>query len=86
MRLQKEKSALRMYEESVYLQMSRAVRGELMSDLEKRLKNLALEIQTIEVLAQHLTRDLAPQHPSAAQVNAARHLVEAIQRITETYR
>lgn len=84
--LQEEKSPFGVYEESVYLQMSRAFRGELMSDLEKRLKNLALEIQTIEILAQHLTRDLAPHHPSAAQVNAARHLVEAIQRITETYR
>jgi predicted ABC-type ATPase len=57
-----------------------------MTDSEKLLKNLTLEIQTIDVLVQHLARDLTPAHPSAAQVNAARHLAGAIQRIVETYR
>jgi len=57
-----------------------------MSDAEKRLKNLTLELQTIDVLAQHLKRTLAPAHPTAAQVNAARWLAQTIEQIVETYR
>jgi hypothetical protein len=63
--------------------------GELMSEaeraLEKRLKNLALEIQTIDVLIGHALADLrGPVNP--AHLNAARRLCETIQVLTATYK
>jgi len=51
---------------------------------ERILKNLTLEIRTIDVLAGHILSDL--RDPNPAKLNAARHLCESIQAITATYR
>ena len=57
-----------------------------MTEAEKRLKNLTLELQTIDVLAQHLRRTLVQVHPTAAQINASRYLVDVIEIITAKYK
>jgi hypothetical protein len=64
---------------------AKAIRSEYMS-LDKRFKNLAMEIQTIDVLTAHMLSDLRGEHVSVVKVNVARYLCETIQRITETYR
>jgi len=57
-----------------------------MTEAEKRLKNLTLELQTIDVLAQHLRRTLVQVHPTTAQINASRYLVDVIEIITAKYK
>jgi len=53
--------------------------------LQKRLANLILDLQTIDVLVGHALSDLyGPAHP--ARLNAARRLCETIQVITATYK
>ena len=51
---------------------------------ERILKNLTLEIRTIDVLVAHVLADL--RDPNPQKLNAARHLCETIQGISATYR
>jgi hypothetical protein len=55
-------------------------------NFEKRLHNLTLEIQTIDVLMSHMLQDLHGDHPKAARLQAAITIGEAIQHRTELYR
>jgi hypothetical protein len=78
------------------LQAAHSQKGEAMTDselrqvkdrakvLERVADNLKQEMQTIDVLAQHMLSDVRQESP--ARLAAAVAIGEAIQRIAETYR
>jgi hypothetical protein len=53
--------------------------------LEKLVKNLGMELQTVDVLIAHVLADLRGS-PDAPHLNAARRLCETIQILTATYK